>query len=144
MSEVTVKDLDALIAMLKAKMDEAEVQSEITKSLNKEIMRLEGQIVGHLKDLGRESYDSEFGKCKIVQKWRVNMPKDDEAKTLLFAHLREREIFDHCATVNSNSLNALFMRDWEAAKERGEGVTFSMPGIDAPKLFEAFDLKPKK
>ncbi len=144
MKAVTVADLDSLIEQLAKKESESNAHAEITKTINKELMRLEGQVVAHLKDLGREDYLSPLGKVAIKQKWRVNMPADDHAKRELFQHLREREIFDKYATVNSNSLNALFMRDWEEAKERGEGVTFSMPGIEAPKLFEALDFKLKK
>ncbi len=143
-STVTVEGLNRIIEELSIKEDEAEKQGEVLKNLNKEIARLEGQVVGHLKDLGQEEYLSPKGKVSIDQKWRVNMPADDLAKKELFQHLRDREIFDKYATVNSNSLNALFMRDWEAAKERGEGLTFHMPGIDAPKLFEALKFKRTK
>jgi hypothetical protein len=139
-----VADLDQLIEDLAKKEIEAEKIGESLKAVNKEIARLEGRVVSHLKDLEREEYLSPLGKVKIKQKWRVNMPADDIAKKALFEHLRERHIFDKYATVNSNSLNSLFLRDWDEAKERGEGMTFSMPGIDAPKLFEALDFKIKK
>ena len=110
--------------------------------MSKEILILS---IGYLPNLGGvETHLKDLTEILIKQKWRVNMPADDHAKRELFQHLREREIFDKYATVNSNSLNALFMRDWEEAKERGEGVTFSMPGIEAPKLFEALDFKLKK
>lgn len=144
MPAVTVEDLDKLIEELALKEAQGEAQSKIMVELNKQIAQLEGRVVAHLKDLNREDYLSPLGKVRIVQKWRVNMPAGDLAKKALFEHLREREIFDKYATVNSNLLNALFMRDWEAAKERGEGLEFNMPGIDAPKLFEALDFKLKK
>jgi hypothetical protein len=141
---VTVADLDSLIEKLAEQEKKSEEHSLAGKDINKELMRLEGQVVAHLKELGREDYLSPLGKVSIKQKWRVNMPADDHAKRLLFEHLRQREIFDKFATVNSNSLNSLFMKDWEAAKERGEGMEFTMPGIEAPKLFEALDFKQKK
>ncbi len=144
MSSVTVRDLDLLLEALAGKEAELEKQSEVTKKINKEIARLEGQVVAHLKDLGRTDYDSPIGKARIEEKWRVNMPADDMAKRELFDHLRARDIFDKFATVNANSLNALFMADWKEAQERGEGVTFSMPGIGAPKLFEALRFKLNK
>lgn len=144
MSEVTVKQLDELIEKLAAKEVEAEAQGAIMTTLNKEVAALEGRIVQYLKELDRESYDSPVGKFKIEEQWRVNMPADDNAKRALFDHLREREIFDKYATVNSNSLNALYMADWREAKEQGRGMEFTMPGIAAPKLFEKLKFKAVK
>lgn len=144
MSTVTVKDLDDLIAKLAAKEKEVKVQADVTKALNKEYAALEGKIAAHMKELERETYDSPFGKFKISDKWRVNMPQNDIEKEKLWAHLRERGIFERYATVNSNSLNALFMRDWEEAKLRGEGMTFTMPGVPAPTHFTQLQFKAAK
>lgn len=144
MSTVTVKELDDLVELLAQKEKECDAQSEVTKLLNKEYAAIEGRIVNYMKELEREQYDSPFGKIKIKQQWRVNMPGDDNEKRLLFDHLRERGIFDKYATVNSNSLNALYMADWREAQARGEGMTFAMPGVPAPKLFEKPDFKAAK
>ena len=144
MSEVTVKDLDGLCKELLELEAKKKAAAEATTEINKEIARIEGRCVNYLKDLDREDYDSPYGKIAIKQKWRVNLPVDDMAKRELFSHLRERGIFDKYATVNSNSLNALYMSDWEEAKKRGEGMTFTMPGIEAAKLYEAPDFKPRK
>lgn len=133
---ITVEGLNKLCEEL-AKKEKTKLSHEETlKNTNKEIARLEGQIVGYLEELGQEEFLSPLGKVKIDLKWRVNMPAGDLEKKALFEHLRERGIFDKYATVNSNSLNSLFMKDWEAAKERGEGLEFNMPGIAAPKLFK--------
>jgi hypothetical protein len=144
MSAVTVKELDELISQLANKEKECETQGEILKSLNKEFSSLEGKIVNYMKELGREKYDSPKGKFEIKEKWRVNLPQDDVSKTELFAHLRERGIFEKYATVNSNSLNALYMADWRDAQEKGEGMTFAMPGVPAPKMYEQLSFKATK
>lgn len=143
-TEVTVKDLDGLTAELKALETKKELAETAVKDINKEIAKIEGRCVQYLKDLDRTDYVSPSGKISIKQKWRVNLPADDIAKRDLFEHLRTRGIFDKYATVNSASLNALFMSDWAEAKKRGEGMEFSMPGIEAPKLYEAPDFKPAK
>lgn len=133
--KVTVEDLDKLLVDLVAKEDEVDAQKEIMTKLNKEYSALEFKIAAYLKDLGREEYIHAVGKFEIKTKWRVNLPQSDIEKKHFFDHLRERGIFDKFATVNSNSLNALYRQDWEAAKERGEEMTFQMPGIPAP-IFE--------
>lgn len=141
---VTVADLDELIAKIAKKEGEIEIQEDILKEKNKELATLQGKCVQYLNELNRKNYESPSGKVTIAQKWRVNLPADDNAKRALFEHLRERGIFDKYATVNSNSLNSLYKQDWEAAKERGEGLEFSMPGIGAPNLFEALSFKAAK
>lgn len=143
-AKVTVAELDGLISQLAAKEKECDAQSEVTKLLNKEYMAIEGRIVNYMKELARDQYDSPHGKFKIKEKWRVNLPEDDNAKRALFDHLRERGIFDKYATVNSNSLNALYMSDWREAQDKGEGMTFNMPGVPAPKLYEALEFKAVK
>ena len=141
---VTVAELDELVKMIAAKEKEIDAQKEITTKLNKELTSLEGKCTQYLIELGRKDYTSPHGKVAITQKWRVNLPDGDSAKRLFFDHLRERGIFDKYATVNSNSLNALYMQDWAEAKERGEGLEFTMPGLEAPKLFEALTFKAAK
>jgi hypothetical protein len=133
---ITVQDLDQLIAQISAKREEIEKSEAVTTGLNKELALLKAKAVNYLKELGRENFQSPHGTVRVSQKWRVNLPKTDDGKAALFEWMRGQGIFDMYATVNSNSLNALYMAEWEAAKKRGEGLEFSMPGIDAPKLFE--------
>ena len=66
----------------------------------------------------------------------MSLPSEDVDKAALFKHLEERGISMKYLTVNSNSLNSLYMADWEAAKIAGEGMDFKMPGVSEPTLFE--------
>lgn len=143
MSDVTVRELDVLVEDLKGLELAKDAAAKVTTELNKKIAQVEGRIVHYLKDLDRDQYDSPHGKLTIRPKWRVNLPKGQN-KLEFFEYLRERGIFEEYATVNSNSLNALYMADWQDAQKRGEGMTFTMPGIDAPTLFESLDFKLKK
>jgi hypothetical protein len=107
---------------------------------NKELTEAKAKFVLYLKELGREDYKSGRGTLSIQSKWRVALPATDEAKAKFFEWLREKGIFDKYATVHSASLNSLYNAEWEAAKDRGEGLSFSIPGVPEPKLFE--DLRP--
>lgn len=142
--KITVVELDQLIEKILDQEDKIEAKSAEVTEMNKELAKLEALAVQHLKDLGRDEYDSPHGKMSIKEKWRVNLPQSDNDKAALFAHLQERGVFNKYATVNSASLNSLYMTDWEAAKQKGEGLEFSMPGIPAPNLFEKFDVKASK
>lgn len=136
--DVTVAMLDQLVADIFAKKKEIEASELVTTGLNKEKMALEAKCVNYLKALGREEdgYSTKYGFVGISKKWRVNMPATDADKAALFDWMRERGIFDRFATVNANSLNSLYMAEWEAAKRAGQGMEFSMPGIGERKYTE--------
>jgi hypothetical protein len=138
--KVTVKELDELAAYIFAKRQRIEAIEELVSQENKELAVAKAKFVSYLKELGREDYKSSGGTLSIQAKWRVALPATDEAKTKFFDWLRERGIFDKYATVHSASLNSLYNAEWEAAKDRGEGLSFSIPGVPEPKLFE--DLRP--
>lgn len=143
-AEVTVQELDGLIEDYLQYEEGVEKEEELLKEKNKELEARRQKIVLTLKDLNREEYESPAGKAELVKKWRVNLPATDSDKAALFEHLRERKIFDKYATVNSNSLNSLYMADWKAAEREGKGMEYKMPGVDEPKLYETSKIKPKK
>lgn len=143
-TQLTINEFDEVLKSIALQQEKIEVKEAELTELNKELARLEGKATNYLNELGRTEYDSPHGKGIIEQKWRVNLPSTDLEKKDFFEYLREKGIFDKYATVNSNSLNSLYMSEWNNAKKEGEGMTFNMPGIGAPKLFEKFKLKPKK
>ncbi len=134
MSQVTVRELDELLEKMAAKEKEIDALSATLTEHNKEFNRLKFRAVDFLKELGRDGYTSPAGDIKMVESWRVNLPATDQDKLALFDFLKTRGLFEKYATVNSNSLNALYKADWEEAKAKGEGMTFTMPGVGAPKL----------
>lgn len=140
-ASVTVADLDALVSQIQQKKTEAAAKKEELAEINKEIARLEEQGGKYLRELGRDNYKAPNGTVYIKRVWRVGMPKTDEEKQQLFSWLREQGIFDRYATVNSNSLNALYMSEWDAAKERGDGLEFGIPGVGEPTLFETTEVR---
>lgn len=137
--EVTIKAVDSLIADSVFLTELVEDLSLMSTFLNKLIMRLEQKGGSYLKALGRESYESPSGVIQLSGKWAVRMPKDDEAKLALFDHLKSRGIFERYATVNSRSLQALYVADWKAAckKDPEAWVLFEMPGVPTP-VFDEF------
>lgn len=139
-ASITVADLDALVIRYFNTLQIDKVKAEAALStVNKEIMAIEAKLVAYLKVLCRKEYKHPRGTVKIVNKWRVNGPQTDADKAQLFAWLKERGIYDKYATVNVASLNALYLAEWEALKKTdpAAALTFSMPGIGDPKLFES-------
>lgn len=132
--KITVDEFDGLVEKLanfRKTLDEKKLE---TKVIADEADALERKLMAYLEENNRTSYKSPNGTVSIMHKWRVNLPATDEDKAALFEHLRERGLFERYATVNSNSLNSLFLQDWETAKERGEGMEFKMPGVGEAKL----------
>lgn len=142
---VTVEELDNLLAAYKEKDAEKAIIAEQLKEKNKELIAIEGRVTAYLKELGRDNFDSPFGKCELFQDEYVKMPDGPEEKGKLFAWMREHEIFDKYATVNSNSLNALFFRERASAVEQGaDPMTWTLPGLTVPTIHERSKIKVKK
>lgn len=144
-SKATVAELDQMMSRLSdIRVEKDGLEDKVTE-LNKEAMRLQAQADKYMAELGREEYaHPDFGKFVRLQKWSVRNPVTDSDKIAFFTHLRERGIFEKYATVNNKSLNSYFKAEWEEAKERGEGMTFSLPGIGAPDVHETVEFKPKR
>ena len=140
MSSITVTEFDNLIKSIFDMENEIEADEEKVKEKQRKLDSLKAKTVIALKEQERSSYKCEHGTVTISEKWRVKLPSEDADKKALFDHLRERGIFEKYATVNANSLNSLYMQDWEAAKKAGEGMEFRMPGIGDPSLFEALKI----
>ena len=141
---ITVAELDEHIKKIGDKELEIAAQKEVLTGLNKELATLEMRCVDYLKDLGRDEYDGPSGKVSISQKWTVNLPADDVEKKKFRVYLEELDIFDGYWSVHAARLNAYYKREWEIAKEKGEGLTFSLPGIGPPQLFEDLKFKAVK
>lgn len=131
---LTVQELDALIAKLsdyRKLLDERKLE---TSRITADADRLEAKLMSALGEMGRSSYKAPFGTISVTNKWRVNLPTSDEEKMQLLEYFRTEGVYERMVTVNSNSLNSYYMQAWEAAKERGEGMDFKMPGVGDPKL----------
>lgn len=140
---VTFQEVDALVEQYNKLEAEKETLAAQVTEKNKEMMKIQGRLAQYLKELGRSEYDSPFGEVETKETWSITLPKDEPSRQLLWAHLKERDLFDSMISINANSLNALFRRDFKKAQDEGD-LTFSMPGIAAPKVYETTKIKPKK
>lgn len=141
---VTVEELDNLLAEYKVKHGEKDVIAAQLKEKNKELIAIEGRVTAYLKELGRENFESKDGKCELFQDEYVKMPDGADEKAKFFGWLKEQEIFDKYATVNSNSLNALFFRERDAAVKTGaDPMTWTLPGLTVPTIHERSKIKVK-
>ncbi len=141
---VTVAQLDSLVEEMRQHRIAIEKKNIELTAMNKIAASMEGKIVQYLKELGRTKYETPHGTVSIRGSWRVNLPEKGQAMGDFFDYLKSQGIFEAMATVNSASLNSLYMKEWEGAKKRGEGMTFTMPGVPAPTFFEKMSFRKGK
>ncbi len=141
---ITVDEIEGLAKALADKRLEVEELKAPLKIANEELEALEQKIVGALKEVGKDSYKSEYGTITRVNKFRVNLPQGED-KMKFFEFLKTRGLFEGLATVNSNSLNSFFMEEWENAKKDDPmaALNFSLPGICEPKSYETLSFRKK-
>jgi len=143
-ASVTVEDLDKLVQQWIKLDDELQEIAERSKAKGKEIMSLKGRISTHLVELGRKEFDSPLGKVAIKQRWSRTLPKSPEDRHAFFEWCKEKGIFENVITVHSGTYNATVAAEERAAEARGEGMTFSVPGVPAATLFEDVKLARSK
>lgn len=142
---MTVADIENLARELREKRAQVEELEKPLKVANKELSELEAKIVGALKEIGKDSYKSEYGTITQVKKWRVNLPSGPEEKAKFFEFLKKEGLFEQMTTVNSQTLNSFFMERWEQLKKEDPvgALNFSIPGIGEPKVFETLSFRKK-
>ena len=136
---MTVAELDQLVADMFALKAEIELDEEKVSEKKKKLEGMKTQAVTALKEHERDSYKTKNGTIGISEKWSVTLPQTEDDKKALFNYFKSKgnEVLWRYATVNSNALQSFFLAEWEAAKERGEGMGFTLPGLKEPTLFES-------
>lgn len=140
-TSVTVQDLDNLVQAIFDQKQTIEQKELELKELNKVLMDLKAKSVTYLKELNRSSYQTPFGTISLKERWRVSLPKSEEDREAFFSWLKEKNLYEGMVTVNANSLNSLYMSEWEVAQSEGKGMDFSVPGIKEPTLFEDLSIR---
>lgn len=140
---------DITLASLEEMCEEAfKVQGELDTlemacdELRKKLTVSKGRIQGVLEQFGKKKYDSAYGNIELRERTSVRTPKTEEEKRQLFQWLTDKGIYWETVGVNSQTLNALFKAEFEAAAERHELA--EIPGIGAPEVFVQPILKPRK
>lgn len=142
--QITVAELDGVIAELAQKEAEAEEISLQLKAKNKEIAALEAKISSVLELLERDEYDCPVGKISIEEILSVKNPSD-ENKHLLWSWMREKGVYDRYAQVHATALKSLFKEELALAIKNGEDpLTFALPGMEPATFFRKIKFKPRK
>lgn len=144
---VTVEDLEKIGQELKAKREEVKKKKDIYSAAQTELDRLENNATAMLKTAGKKTYISEFGRLTRVEQFRVKLPQSPEDWNKFLEYAKERGVYDELITVNSNELNSFYMQEWDNVKKNGspeDALSFSIPGIEEPKVRETISFTKSK
>ncbi len=135
MDEISAKEFDSLVDKSFLRQQKiSEIKDEILKPIEKELAGVERRILQGLQDLDKKKHVSAMGTISRTSRTSVKIPQTPEDKEKLFAWIKEQwgdEGFYAHVSVNSQTLNALYNREYEKAREDGN-MDFSIPGVGEP------------
>lgn len=124
----TLEQMEALAAKIAdLRLKEAEL-SDQKKRVSQELALEEGLAMEWLSEQCLTSYRSKVGTISIGYRSSVKTPKLPADREAFFNYLKERGLFDNMITVNSQTLNAFYKKELEAATDRGD-PDYAIPGI---------------
>lgn len=142
---ITVDEIESLVKQLADKRLEVEELKRPYSLASEELEQIEQQVAASLIEMGKDSYNSEYGTVSRRTEWRYNLPTTPEDKAAFFQFLRERGVFEQMATVNSNTYNSFCKAEQEAAIERDPeaALNFRIPGVPEPKQRQVLSFRKK-
>lgn len=141
---ITVEEFEQLIKDIQAQRSEVEAKKALLSAENEKLEALETKALEALKATGKDSYQGAVGTVYTLHRMSVSVPKDPEKRKLFFEYLQKKGVYDSLITINSQTLNAFYKSEFEAAKEAGLGLEFQVPGIEEPKIFESVGFRKAK
>ena len=134
--EVTkLKELCLSMKVQKAKVDELD---QAKKEAQKELDKMQGEILEHLKQSELKNFD--FGAGKVIMATRMSVKVLDKYK--LAEHLKKQERFDDMFTFNYQTINSYYKEQLEVAKENMD-LDFAIDGLSEPQAYEYLQVRSK-
>lgn len=109
------------------------------KKINEELEPLKAKIIEHLEFFEKTRHDTKHGAFILSRKTSVKLPDD---KREFYQYLKDKNIFEDMVTVHSNTLNAWYKQEMEAAIERKD-ADFKIPGLGLPTTYTTVSLRKK-
>lgn len=141
---ITFDEVETLCARIADQRAVVEKASAAKKVEDKILEELELQLMEKLKQLDRKNFQSKLGTFSISHRVSVKVPSTPEEKAAFFDYLRQKGVFEQMVGVHSQTLNSFYKAEFEAAKDRGEGLDFSIPGLQPPTVMETLSFRAAK
>jgi hypothetical protein len=120
--------LKRLVDVLAEQRARIEAQKLQLSDLTKVETGLEEEIKLMMSAADLERFDGSNITVFLKEKTSVKVPREPEKKGAFFGYLREQELFDELATVNSQTLNSWYKQEIEV--RRSKGLSEAIPGLD--------------
>lgn len=123
-----------------------EVQ-EIKEHLKREqekLTKFQGEYMKCLENMEMDRATvPKYGTVSLVTKYSVKTPKDVPSKEALWNYIEAaygKEVLKDYLTINSQSLNSFYKKEFEIAKEEGN-LDWILPGVGEPTAYKQLTLR---
>jgi hypothetical protein len=128
--QITLKQLDDLIAQLKQAREEYDEKKKLATEANNKCEALENTLMDILEKLGKTSYTAEgVAKVTRVSKLVFRVPANGEQKKDLFKYISSK--YGEDALLGLSTINHQTLNSW-ANRELAEANVGQIPGLEAP------------
>jgi len=110
------------------------IKSEL-KDEQEILTKMKFKVLAYFEEFGKTKHLAQHCTVYIKTSFTCKTPKTPEEKAALFTWMKEKEIYDQYATVNSKSLNTLYN---SLVKEDSD---FVMPGTSDPGYFQTIEMR---
>lgn len=138
--EISVPEFDQFLKDVFSQREKINLIQADLKEEQAKLDKMNSKVLAILKDLKRDSYKSPLGSVSIQRRSSVVMPKDPDSRSKFFDYLKETNQYDTLITVNSQTLNAWYKQEKEAAELEKRSLDFNIPGLGQPSTFETVRL----
>jgi hypothetical protein len=138
-----LKDFNLVVESLFKKRTELEEKEKSLKELSKEVEALKFKVLQILEESGLEKHEIPgMGSVTAADRFSIAHPKEQSEKMAFFKYLKDKDILWEMVSVNSQTLNAWYKKEMDAAIERGD-VDFKIPGIGEPNYIKILQMRKK-
>lgn len=127
--EVTIAELQGLVTELLFLRGERDNFRRLSAQYDERVDETELKLVNMLEAAGMARFDTDEATIFRSSRSGARVPKTPAEREAFFAYLRERGLFDHMVTVNSQTLNSWLKEEMRNAEERGD-IGFEVPGLN--------------
>lgn len=135
MTDVTTKELDELISKMYSARTDYDAKKKISNEADAVHKTLKNEVIELMELANKKNYAViGVGKVSIGESLKVQTPKTNEDKSLLFKWLKDNlgsDGFLAYASVNYNSLNSLYNTQFNETPVEKRG-TFKIDGVGNP------------
>ena len=133
-----ITQLKDLCLQMKTQRDIVDDFDKKKKEAQKELDKMQGEILEHLRLADLKNFD--FGEGKVIMATKFNVSVAD--KYTLAEYLKREGRFDDLFTFNYQTINSYYKEQLEAAKER-QDLDFKIEGLTEPQAYEYLQVRSK-